>query len=139
MNLAEALLAADAGKITERAVKEVEIPRLSKLLGVPFILKLKQISARRIQEIQLRATKITKDRTIEVDNGNLNMSILCEGIVNREFDQADILKKFSCATRKDLFLKLFKPGEIQDLTDEISKICGYSTKNIEELTGSVKN
>ncbi len=139
MNLAEALLAADAGKITERAVKEVEIPRLSKLLGVPFILKLKQISARRIQEIQLRATKITKDRTVEVDNGNLNMSILCDGIANKEFDQADILKKFGCATRKDLFLKLFKPGEIQDLADEISKICGYSTKNIEELTGSVKN
>ena len=139
MNLAEALLAADAGKITERAVKEVEIPRLSKLLGVPFILKLKQISARRIQEIQLRATKITKDRTVEVDNGNLNMSILCDGIANKEFDQDDILKKFGCATRKDLFLKLFKPGEIQDLADEISKICGYSTKNIEELTGSVKN
>ena len=41
MNLAEALLAADAGKITKKATKDLEIPRLSKLVGEPFILHLR--------------------------------------------------------------------------------------------------
>ena len=43
MNLAEALLAADAGKIARKATEQIEIPRLTKLFGVPFILDLKQI------------------------------------------------------------------------------------------------
>ena len=47
MNLAEALLAVDAGKIKERATKEIEIPRLSKLTGEPFIVQLRQIPSKR--------------------------------------------------------------------------------------------
>lgn len=46
MNLAEALLAADAGKITKKATKQIEIPRLTEQFGVPFILELEQIPYR---------------------------------------------------------------------------------------------
>lgn len=139
MNFAEALLAADTGKMTAKATKKVEIPRLTKLLGFPFVLELKQISARRIQEIQMRGTKINEDKSVEIDNGKLNMGMLCDGISNKEFDQPDILKKFGCATRKDLFMKLFKPGEIQDIAEAISKLCGYSVKNLQDMTEQVKN
>lgn len=40
MNLAEALLAADAGKITKKDVKDFEVKRLTKIVGEPFILHL---------------------------------------------------------------------------------------------------
>ena len=33
MNIAEALLAADAGKITQAATMEYEVPRLTKMIG----------------------------------------------------------------------------------------------------------
>lgn len=139
MNLAEALLAADAGKITRKATKQIEIPRLTEQFGVPFILDLKQIPYRRIREIQDNATKINKDKTISVSNGEIYMALLCDGIANKDFDQLEVLKHFGCATRKDLFAKIFLPGEIQGIADEISQLCGYSTKNIQELTESVKN
>ena len=42
MNLAEALLAADAGKITKKDVKDFEVKRLTKIVGEPFILHLQQ-------------------------------------------------------------------------------------------------
>ena len=36
MNLAEALLAADAGKVMKKATKDFEVKRLSGIIGEPF-------------------------------------------------------------------------------------------------------
>ena len=52
MNLVDALLAADADKITAKQTEDYEVKRLSKLLGVPFILHLQEIKFRRIKELQ---------------------------------------------------------------------------------------
>ena len=60
MNLAEALLAADAGKITKKDVKDFEVKRLTKIVGEPFILHLQQIPNHRVREIQDNATFISK-------------------------------------------------------------------------------
>lgn len=42
MNLAEMLLATDAGKITKKATKDYEVKRLTKITGEPFVLHLKE-------------------------------------------------------------------------------------------------
>ena len=67
MNLVDALLAADADKITAKQTEDYEVKRLSKLLGVPFILHLQEIKFRRIKELQDMATKRKKGRAPEVD------------------------------------------------------------------------
>ena len=138
MNLADALLAADAGKITKKEHKSYEVKRLSAILGEPFVLDLRQIPNKRVREIQDDSMKIEGGNT-SVDQYELTMGLLCDGIANKDFDNRDVLKHYGAATRKDLFDTLLNAGEIQDIANIISKLCGFDSKKTEEQVDTVKN
>lgn len=138
MNLADALLAADAGKITKKEHKSYEVKRLSAILGEPFVLDLRQIPNKRVREIQDDSVKIEGGKT-SVDQYKLTMGLLCDGIANKDFDNRDVLKHYGAATRKDLFDTLFNAGEIQDIANIISELCGFDSKKTEEQVDAVKN
>lgn len=138
MNLADALLAADAGKITKKEHKSYEVKRLSAILGEPFVLDLRQIPNKRVREIQDDSMKIEGGKT-SVDQYELTMGLLCDGIANKDFDNRDVLKHYGAATRKDLFDTLLNAGEIQDIANIISKLCGFDSKKTEEQVDAVKN
>lgn len=138
MNLADALLAADAGKITKKEHKSYEVKRLSAILGEPFVLDLRQIPNKRVREIQDCSMKIEGGKT-SVDQYKLTMGLLCDGIANKDFDNRDVLKHYGAATRKDLFDTLLNAGEIQDIANIISELCGFDSKKTEEQVDAVKN
>lgn len=138
MNLADALLAADAGKITKKEHKSYEVKRLSAILGEPFVLDLRQIPNKRVREIQDDSMKIEGGRT-SVDQYKLTMGLLCDGIANKDFDNRDVLKHYGAATRKDLFDTLLNAGEIQEIANIISELCGFDSKKTEEQVDAVKN
>ena len=138
MNLADALLAADAGKITKKEHKLHEVKRLSAILGEPFVLDLRQIPNKRVREIQDDSMKIEGGKT-SVDQYKLTMGLLCDGIANKDFDNRDVLKHYGAATRKDLFDTLLNAGEIQDIANIISELCGFDSKKTEEQVDAVKN
>lgn len=138
MNLADALLAADAGQVTKKERKEYEVKRLSGILGSPFVLELKQIPNKRVREIQDFSMKIN-GRDMSVDQYKLSMGLLCDGIANKDFDNRDVLKHYGVATRKELFDVLFNAGEIQDIANIISDLCGFNNKKTEEQVNEVKN
>jgi len=138
MNLADALLAADAGKITKKEHKSYEVKRLSAILGEPFVLDLRQIPNKRVREIQDDSMKIEGGKT-SVDQYKLTMGLLCDGIANKDFDNRDVLKHYGAATRKDLFDTLLNAGEIQDIANIISELCGFDSKKAEEQVDAVKN
>lgn len=138
MNLADALLAADAGKITKKEHKSYEVKRLSAIMGEPFVLDLRQIPNKRVREIQDDSMKIEGGKT-SVDQYKLTMGLLCDGIANKDFDNRDVRKHYGAATRKDLFDTLFNAGEIQDIANIISELCGFDSKKTEEQVDAVKN
>lgn len=138
MNLADALLAADAGKITKKEHKSHEVKRLSAILGEPFVLDLRQIPNKRVREIQDDSMKIEGGKT-SVDQYKLTMGLLCDGIANKDFDNRDVLKHYGAATRKDLFDTLLNAGEIQEIANIISELCGFDSKKTEEQVDAVKN
>ena len=138
MNLADALLAADAGKITKKEHKSYEVKRLSAILGEPFVLDLRQIPNKRVREIQVDSMKVEGGKT-SVDEYKLTMGLLCDGIANKDFDNRDVLKHYGAATRKDLFDTLLNAGEIQDIANIISELCGFDSKKTEEQVDAVKN
>lgn len=74
-----------------------------------------------------------------VDQYKLTMGLLCDGIANKDFDNRDVLKHYGAATRKDLFDTLFNAGEIQDIANIISELCGFDSKKTEEQVDAVKN
>lgn len=139
MNFAEALLAADAAKMTKKDTKDYEVPRLTKLLGFPFVLHLTRLPFKRVREIQNNATVYDKQGRPQADNYTLFMGLLCDGVSNPEFSNPEVLKHYNCATKKDLFLKLLKPGEIQEVAQAMSDLCGFGADSIEEKAEVVKN
>lgn len=135
MNLAEAMLAADAGKVTAKATKAFEVKRLSELFGTPFILNLQQISTRRFKELQESNVSVDSKGKANVDTYNLQLMLVVEGVTNKDFNDKAVLKHFGAATRKDLFEILLNAGEIADISQAVSALCGFgdTSKNVEEI------
>lgn len=136
MSLAEALLAADAGKLKQRQTRDYEVSRLSALIGEPFILHLRQIPNRRVREIQDMSMTI-EDGKPSVNQYALSSGLLVAGIANTDFDNKDVLKKYGAATKKELFDLLFNAGEVQDIAEAISELCGFG--KAKKLVEEVKN
>ena len=138
MNLAEALLAADAGKVMKKATKDFEVKRLSGIIGEPFVLHLCQIPSRRVREIQDGAVKFDRNnKPVGADTYKLQIMLLVDGITNKDFDSREVLKHYGAGTRKDLFEKLFNAGEIADIAEQITELCGFggeqSAARVEEV------
>lgn len=140
MNLAEALLAADAGKVTGKATKDFEVKRLSDILGEKFLLHLCQIPSRRVREIQDGAVKFDdNNKPIGVDTYTLQIMLLVDGITNKDFDNVEVLKHYGAGTRKDLFEKLFNAGEIADISEQITELCGFGGNKQKAIVEEIKN
>ena len=140
MNLAEALLAADAGKVMKKATKDFEVKRLSGIIGEPFLLHLCQIPSRRVREIQDGAVKLDRNnKPVGADTYKLQIMLLVDGITNKDFDNREVLKHYGAGTRKDLFEKLFNAGEIADIAEQITELCGFGGEQGAAKVEEVKN
>ena len=140
MNLAEVLLAVDAGKIKERATKEIEIPRLSKLTGEPFIVQLRQIPSKRVREIQDMAIELDRNgKPKAVEGFDLQLMMICDSIANKEFDNKEVLKRFGAMTRKELFQTIFNAGEVAGIFRKTQELCGYGSESVKDKVDEVKN
>lgn len=136
MNLAEAMLAADAGKIKLAATADFEVKRLSNLFGVPFILHLKQISMKRATELGNACVTMRGNKPVQ-NRYKVFLMMLNESVTNEELSKPEILKHFGAATRMELLEKLLNAGEMAAIEKEINKLCGYGEE--EELAEEVKN
>ena len=129
MNLAEVLMNADKKKITELQTREYEVKRLSNLLGTPFILTLQEIPPKRVMEINQQAVKMNINKqsgqNVDVDVFTLQMLTLVEGIKSGLGDR-ELLKAYSCATVKELYVKIFKAKEISDIAEAINSLGSYT-------------
>ena len=136
MNLAEALLAADAGKVLKKGTADYEVKRLTKLLGEPFILHLRELPPRRVRDIAEMATEVVRGKAKQ-DRYKMVLQVICDAVTNKEFDDKEVLKHYSCGTRKELFEKLFNVAEIEEIYQEANKLCGYGDE--QEAVDEVKN
>ncbi len=124
MNLVDALLTADTSKLTTKETTKLEIPRLTKALGIPFIMTLQAIAPRRMDEINEIAIKMTRNGRYQgVDLTKMHELVLCEGIIDPPLN-GEVQKKFKAATPADLVNKLFNAGEINKIFNAIQKLSG---------------
>ncbi|WP_337571472.1 phage tail assembly chaperone [Mitsuokella jalaludinii] len=138
MSLLDKLLKADCNKLTEKETAELEIPRLSKLMGEPFVLKLKDVSSERLSEIAEDNTEYSKNgRVKSQDSYRIGLDTVLEGTVDPDFRDKDLMKKFGVITPYDLLNKLFNAGELALIANKVTELCGMSSQNdVDEL---VKN
>lgn len=138
LNLVETLLAADQSTILAAETVTYEVKRLSKLLDCKFELTLQAIPARRYGEIQTSAIA-GKGKKQNVDLYKLQIMTAVAGVVSPDFNNPELLKKFSAVTPKELMEKLFNAGEISAIADKISALFGFDEEETKEATEEVKN
>ena len=125
MGVFDRLLQTDAEKIGKRESKKMEIKRLSKLIGEPFIVTLTPLTSEQfsyIGEMSKNDTDIRCNAVLEA----------CK-IEKKKISCQELLDKFGVVTGREVLEKLFLVGEIGEIYNKISDMSGYGRKTVEEI------
>lgn len=119
-NILDLLLEVDVQKLKEISKSTVEIERLSKILGEPFVVEVRALSS---QEIEM----------IEGNNIYEKYIIKAVTIEGKKLTEASILKKFDIKDPLKIVNKLFYAGEKVRLYNKISELSGFSESSVREI------
>lgn len=98
--------------------KQFRVERLSH--EEPVVFTLRALPYGRVQELR----EITKDASVH---------ILLAGCVEPNLKDPALMEKFGATTPVDVVTCLLLPGEIEDLSREVEKLCGYRRRTINEV------
>lgn len=130
MNLIDKLIATDKNRI-ERQEKEIVSKRLSRLLGEEAKIKIRELSGRRINDLNQMMVKKNGER----DSSKIydtNLMYCLEGIVEPDLKDSKLMSHFGAATPKDLVEILFD-SESSLIAGEIISLSGLSKEDEEEV------
>ncbi len=134
MSLVDKLLQLDAGKLTEKPTKEIELERLTKLLGTKATFKCQAIDGQTYADIQRRAIGISKRGNIrDIDIYEMQVMTVLEGVVEPSFKDKKLLEHLNAPTPKELVKKMLLPGEIAELHNVINELSGYERDDEDEI------
>ena len=139
MKLTELLLSTNPEQVTVLPSETFEVTRLSEAFGNAFVVNLQAIPSKRMTEIHQRNMSIDGDGRQDINLYDLQLSLLADGIVDKDFNNVEVLKKYGAATKKDLFEKLFLAGEIAAISEKINKLSGYDKEKNKKIAEEVKN
>ena len=133
MSLIDKLLQMDKAKLMEMPTREVEMPRLSEVLGEPFKVTCKAIDGERYADIQRSAIDLNKKGALRnINLYEMQVLTLIEGVVEPSMKDERLLGYFGVVTPKELVKKLFLAGEIAELSNVITELSGYEKTEDEE-------
>ena len=133
MSLIDKLLQMDKAKLMEMPIKEIEMPRLSEVLGEPFKVTCKAIDGERYADIQRSAIDLNKKGALRnINLYEMQVLTLIEGVVEPSMKDERLLGYFGVVTPKELVKKLFLAGEIAELSNVITELSGYEKTEDEE-------
>ncbi|MBQ0079693.1 MAG: hypothetical protein KBS66_07390 [Eubacterium sp.] len=133
MNTVDLLLGLDNNALDFDNTKTLEITRLSKLSGAPFLVKVQGMSANRYTRMMSDAA-VKNAKLDKVYDANINVCVT--GIVEPSMKDKNLMEKFSCSTPAELLEKLFRPSEINHIAEVIGELSGFGS---EDLITEVKN
>lgn len=102
--------------------KEFEIPRLREVLGGPARVTLRGLPYGKVQELR----EMTRDADIHI------LLAGCQELAELAGDSR-IQSRMDAATPVDAVKGLLLPGEIDDLSLEVERLCGYRRRTIDEV------
>lgn len=135
-SIIDLLLAAEDSKF-ERPFKEVEIKRLTEVLGQKFIVRCEAVSVAKYEEIQEQTMKFDDDGKPDLNINDMQVFTIMEGVIDGEgkrlFSNKELQKKFGAPTPKELVRKLLLSGEISKIYSTISDLSGFKKGSVEEI------
>lgn len=133
MSLIDKLLQMDKSKLMEMPTREVEMPRLSQVLGENFTVKCRAIDGERYADIQRSAIDLNKKGGLRnINLYEMQVLTVIDGVVEPSLKDERLLAYFGCVTPKELVKKLFLAGEIAELSNVITELSGYDKSDDEE-------
>lgn len=97
------------------------VKRLSEAVGEDVIFTLRALPYGRIAELR------------DAGSDELSIQIVLQGTVEPNLKDEALLKKFDAATPAEAVKALLLPGEIEDLSMAIERLCGYRRSTIDEV------
>lgn len=135
MSLVDKLLQIDAGKV-KMPEKEVEIKRLSEILGEKVVFKCRAIDGERYADIQKMGIDISKKGNVkDINMYKMQVLSIIEGVIEPNLKDKRLLEHYNCVTPEELVNKLLLAGEITDLYNTIVSLSGYDIE-VEEIKNS---
>ena len=132
MNCVSLLMGLDADKVKERPTAKLELTRLSKLTGEPFVVTLQAISARRYTELVNDVT--TKKGAIDSGKAyKAYVMVAISGLVEPSMKDKDLQEHYGCSTPDELLETLFTGGEITSMAEKITEISGMAGNVVREI------
>lgn len=125
MSALDMLLGESAAKLSERPEKELEIKRLSDLFGQPFVVQLRGLTMRELDDLP--------------KGDDFKTHVVVRGTVEPDLKSAALAEKFKPQGRKTALLPqetaqaLFLPGEIMALYNAITELSGFGDTAVEEI------
>ena len=136
-NTLAVLLGADRGKLKLMPTRQVEITRLSDVVGEPVIFTIRALTGEEFQEAQEAAMSISKRGEVEdLDSRMLQIMCVLNGVQDPNLRDKDLLAAYDAATPEQLMNgALMLPGELSQLFNVIQELSGFG----EGAVSDVKN
>lgn len=125
MSIFDRMMEKNAEILAEKEQAQMEITRLSKAFGEPFIVSCAPISQRQIAYVAEAAKNIQEQRIYFV--------LECCRVEGKKFSDKVFLDWTGCIKGEEVVKKLFRAGEISGLYQKISALSGYGEDAIREL------
>ena len=110
--------------------KKVDVKRLSKELGAKFIVTLKALPVDRFLELSQAAQ--SEDGTTDLKkNQDINCIIVAEAMVDPDVRNKELMTHFKAATPADVVRSFLQAGEMAEMTEIVSGLCGFAKNQVE--------
>lgn len=121
-DLMKALLSAGLPGTPE---KNFEVKRLTRHVGMPFVVQLKALGYDMVAEI--------RERTANKAEGEAECHILLEAMHYPDPRESALKEMTGAATPIDAIKRLFLPGEIEAMARQVEILSGFRGNNIKEI------
>lgn len=135
MSIIEELLKIDLKEFKEEEFLDLELKRLSKKLGKPFIIKVKALSEKELKEVKKNSEKRLKTGGVQLDEISFINQICINSIVEPCLTDERLLSHYGCNSAEELISILLNFSE----KDSISlKVLEFSGLIDDEIEGTIK-
>lgn len=119
-NKMDLLLKVDKSKLV-RPTQEVEIKRLSEILGEPFTVMCQALTADEFKELQ--------------DNKS-DEEMIIKGVTDPDFTNQQVIEYYGVVTAAEAIKVIFLPGEVVGIAKIISGLSGFGEGKVKEVKNS---
>lgn len=134
-NTLAVLLGADRGKLRLMPTKEIEITRLSEIVGQKVIFTIRALNGEEFKEAQEAALSLSKRGEVEdVDSRMLQVMCVINGTQDPNLKDKQLLDLYDAATPDQLLNGSFLlPGEVSQLFNAIQELSGFGADAVAEV------